>query len=104
MAEAFGWWKLTVSWGFVPKLCQLIAVFCVAWLMAVTFPDWLIVAAPDVTTPPCGAAQTGPARSWHPQAAITMKTILFLNILLWFDCKCIMSSFSRRYGWQLRYS
>ncbi len=49
--------KLTVSPRPIPKVCQLIATFCVDWVMVV-LAAWLLMAAPPaVTTPPPGSAE-----------------------------------------------
>ena len=50
--------KRTVSLAPMLKLCQLIAAFCVDWLMVVDPAPVLMLAAPPATTPPAGNAYT----------------------------------------------
>src|ERR1035437_60249 len=53
-----GWLNRTDSPAAMLKLCQLIAAFCVDWLMSVLPAPVLMLAPPAATTPPAGSAYT----------------------------------------------
>src|SRR5438270_8479336 len=76
---AFGCTNRTPSAGAIPKLCQLIAVFWLDWLIVIWLAAFEMLALPAETTPPAGNANALEAhrRANDPASAVDPSSHFF---------------------------
>ena len=65
------------------KLCQLIAAFCVDWMMVVPPVPLLILAPPAVTTPPAGNASAFVPHATMREIIRVFSKLLYVRFMWW---------------------